>query len=248
MQTKTLTFQRGVFWLFAGWQLYKRNPPLLISLAMAYLIVVIGLSLVPVVGMLLLAVALPFLTLAIANGCAAIAAGNSRPLPQGALWRGMRENVNPLRRLGVLNLCGVLVMAVLAMLLGIGGDIESVENINRDALLKMMLQMFLLSLPWLVAFWFAPLLSGWDGLPAVKSVFFSWVAAIRNWRALLGYALAITLVAVVLPSALLMLAYLIAPVVGQVVATVVQLLATLVLMPVLMAGVYLSYQDVFVHE
>ena len=48
----------------------------------------------------------------------------------------------------------------------------------------------LLFAPLSLAFWHAPALTHWHGVPPVKSLFFSAVAVLRNWRAFTLYGLA----------------------------------------------------------
>ena len=107
------------------------------------------------------------------------------------------------------------------------------------------LRLLLIALPVLLAFWFAPLLTAWDGVPAAKSLFFSFVAAWRNWRAFLAYGLAATLLGVFLPGLLLIVASLISKTLGDVISMALRMLLVLIFAPVLMASVYLSYRDVF---
>jgi hypothetical protein len=47
----------------------------------------------------------------------------------------------------------------------------------------------LLYMPLSMVFWHAPALTHWHGLPAFKSMFFSTVACLSNWRAFLVFGL-----------------------------------------------------------
>jgi hypothetical protein len=96
-----------------------------------------------------------------------------------------------------------------------------------------------------MAFWFAPLLTGWDGIPAGKSVFFSFVASWRNWRAFAMYGLVLGVVCILVPGVILVIAGMISPVLLEAVSIMFRMLLILVLAPTLMASVFLSYRDVF---
>ena len=99
--------------------------------------------------------------------------------------------------------------------------------------------------PLLMAFWFAPLLTAWDGIGAGKSLFFSFIASWRNWRAFCIYGLALGLVGAALPGLILIIAGLISPVLVNVLSIALRMLLIFVLAPTMVASVYLSYRDVF---
>ncbi|MEK7737738.1 MAG: hypothetical protein AAB319_08290, partial [Pseudomonadota bacterium] len=82
MQARKLPALRGAFWIIAGFQLYRRNPPLLIMLTLGYLFLVVALGQLPPIGPFLLPLALPILTALVANACRALDSG--LPLPVSA--------------------------------------------------------------------------------------------------------------------------------------------------------------------
>ena len=103
----------------------------------------------------------------------------------------------------------------------------------------------LLASPLLMAFWFAPLLTAWDGVGAGKSLFFSFIASWRNWRAFTMYGLALVLVGAVLPGLILVIAGLISEALLTILSIALRMLLIFVLAPIMVASVYLSYRDVF---
>lgn len=62
MQAKTLTFNAGWGWLRAGFELYRKNPPLLAMLTFSYWIVLLSLQLVPGIGPVVASVLMPALS------------------------------------------------------------------------------------------------------------------------------------------------------------------------------------------
>jgi hypothetical protein len=102
-----------------------------------------------------------------------------------------------------------------------------------------------LASPLLMAFWFAPLLTAWDGVSAGKSLFFSFVASWRNWRAFTA----------VRPGAGAGRRGAAGPdpdhrrpdLAGSLVilSVALRMLLIFVLAPTMVASVYLSYRDVF---
>ncbi len=255
MQARTLPAVRGAFWIVAGFQLYRRNPPLLIMLTLGYLFLVVAFSQLQPIGPFLLPLALPALTVLVANGCRALDSGLPLPLPRSTLIAGLREQRKALLHLGGLNLLGTLaILAIDLVLQGgnssalVGGNEESVGTTGRldDAeLLWHMLRLLLIALPVLLAFWFAPLLTAWEGVPAAKALFFSMIAVWRNWRAFLIYALTVTLIGVFLPGLLLLFASLLSKSLAEILSVALRMVLFLVLAPVLMTSIYQSYRDVF---
>lgn len=243
MQAQRLPAARGFSWLTEGFALFRRNPPLLTLLTLGYLLIVLALGQLQPVGPFLLPLLLPAMTALVAGGCRALDLG----LPRQALASGLAEQRGPLLRLGILHLSGTLAVLAIDLLLE-GGNWSSFDlGMNQETVkLAQMLRLMLIASPLLLAFWFAPLLTAWDRVPAAKSLFFSFVAAWRNWRAFLAYGTAVMLIGVFLPGLLLIVAGLLSATLGEILSMALRLLLILVFAPVLMASVYLSYRDVFV--
>lgn len=246
MQAQRLPAARGAFWLSAGFALYRRNPPLLIALTLGYLLIVIAFGLLQPVGQFLLPLFLPALTVVLANGFRALDLAQSRSLPRAALISGLAEHRGALLRLGFLHLAGTLaVLAMDLMLEGGKGSAPVLDMRDETEQLMHMLRLMALASPLFLAFWFAPLLTAWEGIPAAKSLFFSFVAAWRNWRAFLAYGLVVMLVGVLLPGLILIVASMISKTLADILSVALRTVLLLTFAPVLMASVYLSYRDVF---
>ena len=105
-----------------------------------------------------------------------------------------------------------------------------------------------LYVPVLAAFWFAPALSAWRNLPALQALFYSFFAALRNWRAFFAYGLALMLLSLISSFALFLLALLVRGLLGnksQDAFLLVMLPVMLTYVPTLFASFYASYRDVF---
>ncbi|OIQ97661.1 hypothetical protein GALL_202810 [mine drainage metagenome] len=243
MQAQRLPAARGFSWLTEGFLLFRRNPPLLTLLTLSYLLIVLAVGMLQPVGPFLLPLLLPALTTLVANGCRALDLGLTRQ----ALTSGLAEQRGPLLRLGFLHLAGTLAVLAIDLLLEGGGWSAFQRGMDPETVsLTHMLRLMLIASPLLLAFWFAPLLTAWDRVPAAKSLFFSFVAAWRNWRAFLAYGAAVMLIGVFLPGLILVGASLLSATLGDILSIALRLLLVLVFAPVLMASVYLSYRDVFV--
>jgi hypothetical protein len=244
MQARTLPARHGVLWLVGGLQIFRRNPPMLTGLTFTYLLLVIVLNLIPGIGPFLLPMLLPTLTAMLGNGCRALEAG--RALTPAILSEGLSLQRIGMIRLGGLHLLGSTVLVLIS--LGFGSKFDLSDGMSETEAIDMLQELsilLLLASPLLMAFWFAPLLTLWDQVPAGKSVFFSFVASWRNWRPFAMYGLAVTVVGVMVPGLLLVLASLISQSLVSVLSVALRMLLLFVLAPTLIASVYLSYRDVF---
>jgi hypothetical protein len=265
MQVKTLPALRGAFWLAAGFMLYRRNAPLLSMLTFANLLLVLFCSQLKPVGPFLLILASPLVIVLIANACAAIEHYRQRQMTSQMLTQGLRQRINPLLRLGLLQAFSMMLVVIVvdrllpgidpAVLASLREAAEAADSAERNArvaialdateLGKLFLQLATIALLVLPTFWFAPLLAAWHDTPPLKSVFFSLIAVWRNWRAFFVYAASAVLLAVVLPTVALSLFTLLSATLGKIVASVLQLMVLLVGLPVLASGTYCSYRDIF---
>ncbi|HEX8988785.1 MAG TPA: BPSS1780 family membrane protein [Rhodocyclaceae bacterium] len=245
MQARRLPARRGILWLAAGYRLFRRNPPLLTALTLTYLLVVnLGMQLSPQVSPFLLPLALPAMVLIVANG-ARIADQGNRLLP-GSLLHGIKGNGIPMLRLGGLHLIGAFVFIGIILLLENGGTpFADFDKVDDPELIVAMARLALVALPFVMVFLFPPYLTGWDGVPAVKALFFSFVACTRNWKALAAYLAAVVAVAVLLPGLALILAGAVSQGAAQVVQVMIRVLMVFLLAPVLSASVYVGYRDIF---
>lgn len=244
MQARSLPARHGALWLLAGFRLFRRNPPLLTALTLGYLFLIVVINLLPLVGPFLLPLALPTLAVLVANGCRAIEDG--KMADADALTRGLRERRVALVRLGGLHLVGSMLILAISLLVE-GGDspLNAIEQADEQAVLGAMLRLLVVATPVLMAFWFAPLLAAWDAVSPGKSVFFSFVASLRNWRAFLAYAVTVALVAVALPGLLMIAAGAVSKTLLDVLSVALRMLLVFVVAPTLAASVYVSYRDVF---
>jgi len=244
MDARRLPARHGILWLLAGFALFRRHPPLMTALTFGYLLTVIVINLVPKIGPLLLPLLLPTLTVMLANGCRAIERGKS--FDGEALMTGISAQRVGLVRLGGLHLVGSSLLVLGGSLLGEPINInDGMTQEEAAALLGDMGMILVLASPMLMAFWFAPLLTAWNGVSAGKSLFFSFVASWRNWRAFAMYGLALVLVGAMLPGLVLIVAGMLSQALLNVLSIALRMLLIFVLAPTMVASVYLSYRDVF---
>ncbi|WP_126447336.1 BPSS1780 family membrane protein [Sulfuricystis multivorans] len=257
MQARLLPAARGVFWLFEGFRLFRRNPPLITAVTLVYLLAVQLFALLPLIGPVLLPVLLPAMTLTVANACRIV--DRQQPPSKRALLAGLsgRDNNFPaLLRLGGLQLAGALLVVLFATLIGGGEDPFAnallsdapdapVDPAMQAAVLGKLAQVLLLATPLIIAFWFAPFLVGWDSVTPAKSLFFSTVASLRNWRAMVMFSLAAIIVAGILPGFILILVAQISGMALSAAFVVLRMVLVFLVAPVLTASIYASYRDIF---
>jgi hypothetical protein len=245
MHARRLPASHGILWLGASFRLFRANPPLLASLTMAYLFLAIMVNALPHVGPFIVPLALPAVLVIIANGCRAIERG--RGVSMLAMVHGLKPHRIALVRLGGLHLIGAIVILFVSAVVE-GGPFSLAgpgPALSDEEMVGFMARLFVIAIPVIGAFWFAPLLTGWDGVAPMKSVFFSFVAFWRNWRAFVVYGLATVTIAIVLPGIAQIVASAISKALFDALLVILKLAIIFILAPTMMAGVYVSYLDVF---
>lgn len=252
MQALTLNGRAGWRWLAGGFAVFRRNPPLLTTVVIAYWLLLALLNAVPVIGGVVATVLMPALSVALMNACRDLDHG--RKLSPTSLLAPFRANAGKLYRLG-----GIYLLATLAILgctaLVDGGALlnamftgqapDDGQVSNGELLLAAQVGLLLL-VPLVMAYWYAPLLVSWHDYPVGKALFFSFFASLHNWRAFLAYSLAVALWSAGVPGLLLGLVAAFSPGLLSVAATALSLPLIFVLGPTLIASFYVSYREVFV--
>jgi hypothetical protein len=250
MQAHILPYSRGHAWLKGGFTLWRKNPALLTFLTFGYLLLLVLLSLVPFLGQIIASMMMPVLSLGILNGCRAVDQG--RRVGPDILFSGFRSNQKALFAIGGIYFTASLVILLLTMAADGGtlframtGSVPVSEDAaNAPGFALALVVATTLSTPVMMAYWFAPLLAGWKGLPAPKALFFSFVACARNWRPFLGYTLSLMVFGALLPGIVVGLLSLLSPMLGS----LLSIPLPLILLPVVFASFYVNACEVFGNE
>ncbi|MEF8712136.1 MAG: BPSS1780 family membrane protein [Accumulibacter sp.] len=252
MQALTLPAAQGWRWLADGFRIFRKNHLMLTFLVVSYWVLMALVNIIPVLGTVATTLCIPAFSVSLMNACRRIEQG--APLSLQLLFSGFASNLRGLLVLGALYLAatvGILAISALAdggalMAMMLAGQ-KPAEGVVNDGSLLLATQIALLFLcPLMMAYWYAPVLAGWHGLPPAKALFFSFVACLRNWRAFLVYSLAIAVVATLLPGLFIGILATLLPGSAALLAVVMTVLLILVLAPTLFASFYISYRDVFV--
>jgi hypothetical protein len=236
----------GWRWIVEGYAIFRRNPGLMIALAAGYWMILLFTGIVPLIGSVVGSVIAPALSVGVMNACRELEAGR-RP-GFDILFSALKTNRRTLFALGALYL--VTTLSILAIVSLIDGGtlfrMMTVGQVNHEELIAAGSDVaaqvgVLLMAPVVMAWWYAPMLASWHGVPAAKGLFFSFVACWRNWRAFLAYGIG----AAVLTVPPLFVVLLMAPG-GPGVAVLLFVPVLFFLAPVFFASFYVSYRDVFV--
>ena len=251
MRAQALPSSAGWRWLLGGLAIYRRNPPILSLLVVAYWFSIVILDSLPLAGPVLASLALPGLAVGLMQAARNVERGAGVSL--STLFGSFRDNPRTLLALGALYLCCSLGALAFSALLD-GGDLmkyvladskaERAALEDNDFTLAILCVMVLL-LPVMMANWFAPVLAAWHRLTLFKALFFSLVACAMNWRPFVTYGLALFVFAGVLPALFLSLLLLIFPAAAQFMVALVMTPMMLIVAPVVFASFYACYHDIF---
>jgi len=246
----------GWLWLKRGFGFFGRAPFTWIMIAVSYWVLVSVVGILPYVGLVAVMLATPAFAVSFMAMCRELERG--RPLELPLLFAGFRRNLPALVALGGIYLVAILLILVASQLFDGGlllqwmllGKAVPRDEGSGDALATAAIAAFALFVPVIMAFWFAPVLTAWHGMPAAKSLFFSFFASLRNWRAFLVYGIAVAVFAGILPAvAFSMLAVGMRGSQGAAgVMSTLALVVVVILLPTLYASFYSSYRDVFADE
>ena len=219
----------GWTWIAGGWDLFKRQPGLWIGMMLLTIIIFMGASLIPLLGMFT-GIFWPVFMAGIAIGCRVLHEGGELEL--GHLFAGFQQKFGTLVGVGALAfLASFVVVLVVFAIMGFG--MLSAMNSPDPAVLKgmgltMVLAMLIdaaLLLPVMMAMWFAPALVVFHDLGAWESMKESFLGCLKNILPFLLYGV----VALVL----------------GLLAAIPLGLGWLVLWPVIVASLYTSYRDIY---
>jgi hypothetical protein len=232
-QARSVDAGRGIGWWTDGWALFTKNIGMWMAFTLILLAIFIALAFLPVIGMLAASLLTPVFLGGWMMAARKLEAGGGLEIPD--LFSAFRERLTPLLVLGAL-LVGATLVIILAMgLLGFGaamgmmpgdtpgtaGGMMAAAGAGMLALLAGLALSFVIA----IAFWFAPALVVFKDAAPLDALKASVSASLRNIGPFMLYGLVY--------------------IVAALVASVPFGLGWLVLLPVLLLTVYVSYVDVF---
>ena len=252
MQALTLPARRGWCWLTEGFAIFRRNQLRLSLAVLSYWILMALINSVPLVGQLAATLLIPVFSVSLMNACRLLEQGG--PLPPQLLFTGFQQNLRSLLMLGAVYIA--VSVAILAIVAAVDGGVlfrlvvfaeSPPEEVLTSGSVMFAGQLaLLLFAPLMMAYWYAPVLVAWHDLSVGKSLFFSFIACLRNWRAFLVYSASIAVVGALLPGLLVGVFSAMSASGAGLLSVALTSLIVLVLLPTLYASFYVSYRDVFV--
>lgn len=231
VQARALPTEYGWRWISEGFSLFKKNPLIWIVLTIILFFIGFAMSLVPLLGQLLFTLAFPVFLAGLFEGSRVLARGGELEISH--LFAGFKKNPVPLVTLGGIYLVGQVLIFGAMLLVGgpalyslfIGGG-EAVEY--NDVLGAMLLPLLLgmaLSIPLMMALWFAPALVYFNDESPLNSISASFYACLANIVPFLFYGVILFVLAFI--------------------AMIPFGLGFLILIPTIIASVYQGYLDIF---
>ncbi len=229
---KSVPASNGWTWIADGWALFKAAPGLWIGMIVVFMVMYLAAMLVPFIGPVAQYLLMPVFMGGIAAGCRAIDDGSG--LQFNHLFAGFQTKFGTLVAIGALYLAGFVAILVVVMLItGVGvfavmaggaQDVAASGGAALSILLAVLIAMAL-SIPLMMAIWFAPALAMFHELGAVEAMKASFSGCLRNVVPFLVYGIVGFVLAIL--------------------ATIPLMLGWLVLGPVFAASVYTGYRDIY---
>lgn len=244
MNIRVVDASHGWRWIAQGILIFRKNPPQWLLLIAILFIGSRVLFAIPLIGMIAVLIAPNFLA-GLSHGAQAL--GQGKPLRLGYLASGFLKNAARLVTIGGVSLVGQFLTLMAITLVG-GETISSLSKTiaagaatpeaiaaMQAAAPRMMMALlvgFGVSLPLMMAVWFAPLLVFFDDVKPLPALALSLWACLKNILPLLIYGMAVVVpVVILMPLSL---------------ATRQPDLGLWLLAPILVPSIYVSYKDLFV--
>ena len=246
-------------WLRQGWAIFVGNLGVWIGSTAVLMVLLFAANLVPVFGQIAVTLLLPVFAAGIICMCHHQQKGGQAEIAD--LFAGFQHNSGSLIIVGVIFAAGIFGLAAIAFKVISGDAIGSVITgrlagfgIALSAVMLASIAVFILTIPVIMATWFAPLLIFLHDMRPLAAMRASFAAGARNWLTMTVFGL-ILIVALFIAMAPLLLgvAMMITVLSGatyasyqDIVATTPLLLVMLLLIPVFSGAAYASYRDIFV--
>jgi hypothetical protein len=182
----------GFLWVKLGVQTFLRQPLALSGLFFLYFMVLTLLSVIPVIGVVISLAIVPASTLGFMAATRQVNEGRF-PLPT-VLLTAFRAGQQRFRAMLVLGFIFAIAFLAINLLVSVAMPMPPLpEKADMRTVMAMpeyrtmALVTTALMMPLYLVFWHAPALVHWHGVSPVKSLFFSTVAVLRNFKAMLAY-------------------------------------------------------------
>jgi hypothetical protein len=220
---------RGGSWIREGWGYFRRHAGMWIVLSFIFLMLLAGMSLVPVLGWLASTLLVPVFVAGLMTGCQSVARGGDLELAH--LFAGFRRNTGQLMLVGLIGFALTIVAVIpMTVVMGVGVfaagmSSASLPTVGLSLLLAMLVSLALF-VPISMATWFASALVMLQDQSAPRAIGESFRGCLKNVVPFLIYGLIIFVLSMI--------------------ASIPFFLGWLVLVPVVLCSVYAAYRDIYV--
>ncbi len=235
----SVPFGHGTSWIGEAFNNhFKANVGAWIGSILVFIVIMIIAQVIPLLGPIAFMLFLPVFTAGFMIGCHAQAQGDDFSLSH--LFSGFKNSTGQLILVGLLYFVGyfAIMMTVMALMGGamsmtgaLGGQDPAMTQAmsqNPSVILLPILVSMALTIPLMMAYWFAPALVALEGISALAAMKMSFSGCLKNMLPFLLYGI------------VMLVLYIIALIpIG---------LGLLVFVPVAMASMYTSYRDIFYPE
>ena len=217
-------------WLAQGWATFLAHPGIWLGCSVLVLVMLMAISIVPLFGQVAAHLLVPLFGAGMLQICKTIADDGEPQIAE--LFAGFRQRAGQLVMVGVFLAIGMFGIAFLAFLLISGGVLGGAISgrvggfgIAFGGVMLAGLLVLVLSVPVVMATWFAPALVYFHGMQPLAAMKASFAAGAKNWLVMIifGIFLVVAGFFAMLPLGL----------------------GLLLLLPVFSAAVYASYRDIF---
>lgn len=218
-------------WMHQGWTLFLANPGVWIGSTVLLLVILMAISIVPLFGQISAHLLAPLFGAGMVQICRHLADDQQPEVAD--LFAGFRHNTGALVMVGVFFAAGIFGLAFIAFLLVSGGMLGGVItgriaglSIALGSVMLAGIVVLVLSIPVIMATWFAPALVFFHDMKPAAAMRASFDAGAKNWLAMVifGIFLIVSLFFAMLPLGL----------------------GLVLLLPIFSGAVYASYRDIFV--
>ena len=232
IEPRRVPMSHGWKWIADAFRLFARSPGIWIVNLLIFMVLTIVMSVIPFLGWLA-TIPIVIMTGGLIAGAYQLDRDIS-PLKIDHLFIGFRDKLWRLAAIGGLYLLATVVITVAVFIpvgVGIGFMAASNPQMNESAVMMPMLIamaiMFVLFIPVIMAYWFAPaLVMLHDDVDAIRAMKLSLIGCLRNILPLILFGIIMALF--------------------MVLAMVPVFLGLLVMWPVMIISMYTAYRDIFV--
>ncbi len=251
MKLNIVAPRTGLAWVKLGFKTFLQQPLAMSGLFFMFMALLTLASMLPFIGAALALALLPAATLGLMAATKEASKGNF-PMPSILIsaFRAGRQRLKSMAALGAIYAVGFLaIMAVTSLIDGgqfaklylVGGKITE-ELVLKSEFQAAMWVTLALYVPLSLMFWHAPALVHWQGMPPVKSLFFSFMACYKNFGAMTVYSLAWIGIFVLTMLALTLLAAVLG---SPGLANLALFPIALILFAMFFTSIYFTYADSF---